>query len=329
MKIKKVLAVLLIVVMCFVLVACGDTVGGSESAGSIPEKEATNDTAKNDEISPLLYKVTDTKGNVAWLFGSIHIGAKRFYPLPDYVLNALDNSDSLAVEFDIVKYEKDQAAAMEMLAQFVITDGRTIKDFVSDDVYEAGKKVLTENGYYAPALDYYMPIMWSNFIDEFLYQKIDVNIDLGIDRHLIERAYEKDIEILDVESAEFQYKMLAGYSKELQALLLKESIDAYNDLETSKKEFGEKVSVWASGDEKKFAKILTETEFENEQEKKLYQEYNNAMIINRNKSMTDWAENALKSGKEVFICVGAAHIVGPGAMAEMLENRGYTVELVK
>ena len=45
--------------------------------------------------------------------------------------------------------------------------------------------------------------------------------------------------------------------------------------------------------------------------------------------MTDFAEDALASGKEVFICVGAAHIVGDGAMAQLLAQRGYTVTLVK
>ena len=45
--------------------------------------------------------------------------------------------------------------------------------------------------------------------------------------------------------------------------------------------------------------------------------------------MTDFAEDALASGDEVFICVGAAHVVGEGAMADLLAKRGYTVTLVK
>jgi uncharacterized protein YbaP (TraB family) len=45
--------------------------------------------------------------------------------------------------------------------------------------------------------------------------------------------------------------------------------------------------------------------------------------------MTEYAEEALKSGKEIFICVGAAHVVGEGAMAEQLRDLGYTVEIVR
>ena len=44
--------------------------------------------------------------------------------------------------------------------------------------------------------------------------------------------------------------------------------------------------------------------------------------------LADFAEQALSSGKEIFICVGAAHIVGDGAVADLMSQRGYTVERV-
>lgn len=60
----------------------------------------------------------------------------------------------------------------------------------------------------------------------------------------------------------------------------------------------------------------------------MYVEYNDAMMVQRNLAMADYAEEALASGKEVFICVGAAHVVGEGAMADLLAQRGYTVERI-
>ena len=41
--------------------------------------------------------------------------------------------------------------------------------------------------------------------------------------------------------------------------------------------------------------------------------------------MTDYAEKALQTDKDVFICVGAAHIVGDGAIVDLLCERGYEV----
>ena len=51
--------------------------------------------------------------------------------------------------------------------------------------------------------------------------------------------------------------------------------------------------------------------------------------VNSMIQMTDFAEKALKDGDSVFICVGTAHIVGEGAMVDLLRDRGYTVEIVK
>ena len=44
--------------------------------------------------------------------------------------------------------------------------------------------------------------------------------------------------------------------------------------------------------------------------------------------MADFTENALKSGEEVFVCVGAAHVIGVDSMIELLTDRGYTVERI-
>lgn len=63
-------------------------------------------------------------------------------------------------------------------------------------------------------------------------------------------------------------------------------------------------------------------------EKRAYDRYQQALVTDRNLNMADFAEEALLSGDEVFVCVGAAHIVGDGALADLLDRRGYTVELI-
>ncbi len=334
MKMKKLLALILSVVLCFVVSACDLSKNNTrvEKNETTQKQTETREELKSGDATPLLYKVSDEGGNVVWLFGSIHVGEKYYYPLPDYVFDALNGADSLAVEFDIIAYSEDQTATVEMLYAFANPNGEKIKNLIDEDLYKKAKKILKENGMYSTFLDMYMPILWSQFIDQILYEEIGVKTNLGVDRHLLEYAYENNIEILDVESAEFQYNMMANYSMELQELLLKESIANLEEYIDEYEEYlDEMMYIWAKGDEKAMEKLLSEDdiEFESKDEEKLYEEYNNAMIVQRNKNMTDWAENALKSGKEVFICVGAAHVVGPGAMAEMLAQRGYKVEIVR
>lgn len=343
---KKLIALMLCMVMVLGLAACGQNdkpettteavptttvpTGSSVPETTVPVTEPAVTEPAESVITPLLYKVTDSEGNVAWLFGSIHVGEEYFYPLPDYVLDAYESSDALAVEFDIVSFETDFDAQIEALQQMVYADGTTITDHISEELYNEAKALLKELGMYSSALDYYCPSMWSSFIDSAMYEQLGVDTTLGIDLYFLNRAHEEGKTILDVESAAFQYGMLAGFSEELQAILLESSVANAGLVEESKEDLQQLVQAWAAGDEAAFdALINAEEEFESAEEEALYGEYQNAMITSRNLSMADFAEDALKSGEEVFIVVGAAHIVGAGAMAQLLSERGYTVEVVR
>lgn len=328
MKMKRLLAWLMILVICFTLVACRRVTSDNSSVNSLDKTSSTTET-KAEGSTPLLYRVTDNNGRVVWLFGSIHIGREDYYPLPDYVLEAFDDADSLAVELDINAFEKDKKLQTQALSQMVYTDGSRIDDHIPEELYNKAVSVMEELDIYMSIFDRYCPAFWSSMIESVQYEKMGLHINLGIDHHLLDRAYENQKEILEVESAELQYQMMAGFSDELQALLLEETVDMYENPETTKSELDELMDIWAAGDEKEFSQYLAgEDQDMTAEEKQLYEEYIKAMFVDRNLLMADYAETSLKSGKEVFICVGAVHIVGEGAVAELLKQRGYKVECI-
>lgn len=323
---KRIVALLMAVLMCLSLFGCNDS---SDKATDKKDSGATVDQASTSSSTPLLYKVTDDSGNVIWLFGSIHVGRDDFYPLPDYVLDAYESSDAIAFEFNIDEFESDMKAQMDALTPLVYNDGTTIKDYIPEDTYDKAVEIMEENNVYSVALDFYVPSFWSTSIDNCTYIKLEYDVNSGIDRHFLELAQEDKKEILEVESAALQYQILADFSEQLQIYLLESSIEAYNDLENSKKDVNKLMDLWANGDEEELADYLDEEEELQADEVELYEEYNNALIVERNNSMTEYAQELLKTGKEVFICVGAAHIVGEGAMAQQLKELGYTVEIVR
>lgn len=332
MKLKQFLAILLVFALCITLVSCSPATNETSDAPTTKATAKTEDitTASTDEekVQPLLYKVTDDDGNTIWLFGSIHVGRDEFYPLPDYVMDAFEGSESLAVEFDLIAFEKDTSAQIAALTPLIYTDGTTISDHIPEELYEKCVELFEDANYYNSLLDYYIPAMWSLTLNTLLYEELGVETDLGVDRHLLKLAKENDMEILDIESATFQYQMFSDFSEELQILLLEETVEMYSLADGAEEEIEKLLDLWQSGDADALAKALAEDE-PSASEKDLYKEYNKAMITDRNRSMTDFAEDALESGDEVFICVGAAHIVGEGAMADLLAQRGYEVTLVK
>ena len=321
---KKILSLILAVILCFLISACVP----HAPEESIPTPSAT--PVKTSVSTPLLYKVTDASDNIIWLFGTIHVGREDFFPLPDYALNALYESDALAVEFDLTEFETDFSAQTACLQKLTYSDGSTIDDHIPKDLYDDSVKTLKENSFYNKMFDYYMPSMWSSLIDNVSYMKLGIDVNSGVDRHLIKLAKEKNIEVLDVESAEFQYNMLAEFSPQLQELILRESVKSYNESSETKSGLDELMEAWFKGDEKVVTDLINEDDPDlTDDEKLIYNEYLEKLITSRNKTMPEYAENTLKSGKTVFMAVGMGHIVGDGGVKDSLEKLGYKVEVIR
>lgn len=346
MKTKHLLAWLLVFAMCFMLVACvpdisdrnasaaennGQTEEVHTPAPDHGEQPNTNtDGLQSGTATPLLYRVTDKSGNVAWLFGSIHVGREDYYPLPAYVREAFENADALAVELDIVAFEKDVGLQMKSLMPLVYQDGSTIKDHIPRELYDQAVDVLKDCKLYATALDLYCPALWGSLIESWMVMEMGGNADLGIDRHLLDMAYDTEKEIIEIESAEFQYKMLADFEDDVQIMFLKSAVQSYEEADETVAGLEKMMDLWAAGDESAFSEYLNASDDTmTEEEKQTYEKYNQVMITDRNLAMADYAEEALSGGKEIFICVGAAHIVGEGAVAELLSQRGYLVERIQ
>lgn len=320
MKLKRTAAIVLVFCLIFSLAACANDRNRvrkrteTTAPGREEKEQGTTDPEKSN--TPLLYKVSDADGDVIWLFGSIHVGEESFYPLPEYVTDAYESAERLAVECDVIAASKDFSAQTAAMAQLVYTDGTTISDHIPEELYTQAVEILDEGGLYLPVYDRYCPALWSTMIDNILMTKADVDSSLGVDMHLLQKAYDDGKQIVEIESIQFQYAMLAGFSNELQVMLLESSVASYDSTFLYKAQLRAMMNAWAEGDEAAFAKLLN-------------QEYNENLITNRNISMADFAEDALESGDETFICVGAAHVVGEDAMADLLAERGYTVEIIK
>lgn len=337
MNLKRFLAWLLAFVLCFTLVACKQSDDSEQAPTTQPtaqtqpseEPTQTADPSQVGTATPLLYRVTDADGNTVWLFGSIHIGREDYYPLPQYIHNAFESADALAVEVDIIAFEKSLTQQLNAMKPLVYTDGTTIKDHIPQELYQQSVDILKAYNAYSSAMDMYCPSLWFSLIDTLMLVEMGGNVDLGIDRHLIQLASAQEKEILEVESAEFQYQMLADFDDDVQIMLLQTVVDSYEDKDAAAADLLEMMDLWASGDEEAFNLYLNESDDTlTEEEIPLYERYNQAMLIDRNLNMAAYAQEALSSGKEVFICVGAAHIVGEGALVDLLTQRGYTVECI-
>lgn len=293
--------------------------------------ESLPEEAPETQATPLLYRVTGADGQEMYLMGTIHVGDNRTAYLPDEIYTALDASDALAVEADIAVFEEqmesDPEIAAQIAAAYINSDGSATKDQLDAAVYDEAVKLLKASGNYSINMEYMKPYLWSSSIENFYLTLGSLQAEKGMDMRLLKLAKEQGKEIREVESGMFQIEMLAGFSPELQVMLLEEAI-GYTVAEYCA-EVQTLYELWCAGDESALREKLAEESAEfTEEERVLYEEYVDAMIIQRNEGMLDVASSYLESGDTVFYAVGLAHLLQENGLVDTLRDAGYTVEQV-
>ena len=342
---KKVLSLLIVLfVLVSAAVSCGsekptadtsmtaDTGTGPAATDTLPETTGKTPDTDGPEIdpasvTPLLWRVTDASGHELYLFGTIHVGDRRTTVALEKLAGRIRECDALAVEFDAVAYENDMAAMMADMQKYVLTDGTRITDHMPAELYEQAKAELEKASLYNGFLDFYKLALWSQLVENaLLMNESKLDTEYGMDGQLIRFAYDNGIDVLDVESASFQTGVMLDMSDELHVFLIKSSLE-------HKGEYGEQVDgmyeAWVAGDEDGIIDYdSTETDEYTEEELALIEEYNKALIYDRNIGMADKAEEYLAAGQKTFFAVGTGHMVGEGGIADLLTQRGYKVEKI-
>ena len=300
-------------------------------------EEPLPDTEPEQKPTPVFYEVTGADGQKLYLFGTIHVGDDRTAYLPQAVYDAFDSADALAVEFDTDAFTdllaEDEELKQQVAEAYVYTDGTTIGNHVDSELYEAAVYLMKAAGEYTTQTEQYKPFVWSEIIDNFyLSQGRRLTSSKGVDNRLMARAREQEKEIRNVESGEFQIGMLAGYSDQVQEMMLGQSVAASrNEALRSTYRLYE---LWCEGDEaaliERVAAMSEEERAEiDEDELAIYDEYHQKMEVERNAAMAEVAEGYLESGETVFFAVGLAHLLGEGGLVEALRAAGYTVTLIR
>lgn len=322
---KRLVAIFVVVMLALSICSCSSKsigiIGGADGETSI----IVEDTAQNIEstCSPLIYKATDKDGNIAWLLGAIHVGREDFYPLPDYVMNAFNSSNAFAIECDTVDFEN-------VFEYMEYADGTTIKDHIDEQLYEISSQILEENGILEEVSDSYMPSVWSLYVDRLTYARLGFEEKYGVDTYLTNLAFESNIKVLEIEGDEIHGKSMAKLSDEVQEMMLISSVSQYSNIEQAKQSLNTSLDLWSKGDEAELSAVLnTEAETETQEQKKILEEYDKVMRVERNDQMTEYVKNAMQDEKELFVCVGSTHIVGENGIVAQLRELGYVVEVVK
>ncbi|QBF82490.1 TraB/GumN family protein [Shewanella maritima] len=252
--------------------------------------------------NPVFYQV-NYQGEQAYLLGSVHVGKADFYPLNAKIEQAFADSDALVIEADVTK--ADVGSLLAKHGQ--ITPSQKAKT----------DKIL--QGYCQPqmqlcqAISGFAPWLQASQIGLLRFAQLGFQAEQGVDLTLVARNGDKDL--IELESVEFQFELISSFSEQTQYKMVEEA--AYvEDVEMLAL-----IAAWRKGDDKQLAKLMEDPQaVTNELLDKLLWQRNHTMAAKIKQLMIE------HKGKQLFIVVGAGHLVGQQAIPGLLNTKGMQLK---
>lgn len=247
----------------------------------------------------------------SYLFGTMHLICTSDYIWTKQMENSLDSSDEVCFELDM----DDPSVMMQVAAAMISTDGKSIKDYLTEEQYNMLEKYAEENLH----LDMSVLNQMKPVALQMLFSEQVINCDTPV-------SYEERIMAI----AKDEKKNITGLeeAKEQIALLDKMPVDS------------------AIQDIIKAIKTHTETDTEYEKMVALYKKQDipglyrlikhskdagldmGDFLDKRNKKWIDRIVDRMDQ-HSVFFAVGAGHLWGEKGLIALLRKEGYKIESVK
>lgn len=354
---RKTKAFLSVLCAAVILSSCGAVSSSSSSSSAaesssaddssskvvvtLPQDSSSPDSTDSGEeqkqpstITPHMWRLTADNGNVITFIGSMHALADDSFPLPERVLEPYREAEAVVCEIDLYGFSNNFAKQLEVANTATYEDkSETLADHLSPEVYE-GLTGYIDKMYGSGTMETYKhfkPWMLLSQCENAAVREAGLDPYKALDLEITRMATEDGKEIIEAEGTDYQFGLLASFSDEMYDMLFASYTPEYADMvvESNKKLY----EVWKTGDMEQTEKLLSSDAdltygISNESQKALLDEYNQKMLYDRNIGMADCAEKVLKEHKNTYFMVGLAHFIGEGGILDLLEKKGYKIEVI-
>ncbi len=246
----------------------------------------------------------------SYLFGTIHITCDA--TLEDDVKKALDETTQIVMELDM----DDPNMQMKMMKGMYLKDGKTLKDFVSEEEYKSIDSLFINNmGMSVKMIENVKPF----FLSSMFYPKMLDCPMQSFELELTKIAKEQKEEIYGLETIEEQIKVFDDIPLEEQYDDLVRM--AKDNLEDDKVTFVKMLKVY------KEENITALLDMMDDDTNKTVSNHQDTLLKQRNEN---WISKIGEYAKDqaTFFGVGAGHLPGENGVIKLLRDAGFTVTAV-
>ena len=268
------------------------------------------------DAQSFLWEARDGERRV-FLMGSMHIGRADFYPLPEAIQAAFAESSALAVEADV----SDPQAALIAMEKGVYGKGDSLQQHLSADTVKRLQALLPRYGLNWELLTNLRPFMLYSTLVVAEGMRLGYDPQAGVDLHFLQKARERKLPIVELESIRFQMDMMNAFSDAEMDALLRQTLRQI-ERDTMGDELNSMTIAWREGDAPGILRIVEASFADDAKTRDAVMEKINTR---RNRAMTDKIEGFLKSDKTYFVVVGALHLVGDEGIVNRLRQKNYKI----
>jgi uncharacterized protein YbaP (TraB family) len=267
-----------------------------------------------------LFRVSHN-GRVAYLFGTVHVGMRGFYPLPPEVGRALGGANRVVVELD-TRANGAFLRALDLHGRYA--PGDDIRRHLSAPTVRALTEAVHGLGISVASMAAYKPWLVANLLLSAELERKGYRRRDGVEQALLEHARRHGLKVRQLESAEYQLALYDSMDEVQSERYLKEVLDGLADgraLRTAQAV----VDAWSSGDVHALDVALQESTAG----PGVVAEFTRRVLLGRrNPEMVDHIARLMREDSVTFVGVGLLHLLGANGLPQLLAQRGYLVERV-
>jgi uncharacterized protein YbaP (TraB family) len=267
-----------------------------------------------------LYRIS-RDGRVAYLFGTVHVGAKSLYPLAPEVRRALSSASRVVLELDT---RANDQFVQAIARHGSYAPGDDVRRHLAPDTTARLTEALHANGITVASMARFKPWLLANLLLSMALAHDGYRRSEGVEEVLLAEARRRGAPVAELESADYQLGLFDTMNDIESERYLRATLRGLRDGSALRRSRAV-IAAWASGDPQALDALLADATRGGD----AVAEFTRRVLLGRrNPQMVEQIERVMQQGSVTFIGVGLLHLLGANGLPQLLAQRGYLVEQV-